>query len=149
MIPRRLLVLPKLTRRFFPRLQSQNWVLFYALISRHLTDLFPIIYVSSNLLCSRPSSAHLSLPSFMLEDLTCVGSLVSALLQTPTEADAIASYSHVFRRPQGGIFLSYPRRETLEQDFKTHLLDAKGNKRKIDLVVVSDGEAILVRFFLL
>ncbi|KAL7414248.1 hypothetical protein BDY24DRAFT_386327 [Mrakia frigida] len=97
---------PMHKNEFLWSMKSQNWVLFYALISRHLTDLFPIIY-------------------------------------TPTEADAIASYSHVFRRPQGGIFLSYPRRETLEQDFKTHLLDAKGNKRKIDLVVVSDGEAIL------
>jgi len=53
--------------------------------------------------------------------------------------------SHVFRRPQGGIFLSYPRKDTLEHDFKTNLLDSKGNKRQIDLVVVSDGEAILVR----
>ncbi|KAL7425290.1 NAD-dependent malic enzyme, mitochondrial [Cryptotrichosporon argae] len=92
--------------QFLWSLKEQNIVLFYALLSRHLTELFPIIY-------------------------------------TPTEAEAISSYSHVFRRPSGGVFLSYPERETLEDDLKSHLVDSKGRKKEYDLVVVSDGEAIL------
>lgn len=33
--------------------------------------------------------------------------------------------------------------DTLEEDFKSHLKDAKGRDKQIDLVVISDGEAIL------
>lgn len=64
-------------------------------------------------------------------------------IYTPTEADAIAKFSHVFRRPLGAVFLTYPLQDSLEADFRSHLRDLKGRKREIDLVVVSDGEAIL------
>lgn len=61
------------------------------------------------------------------------------IIYTPTEADAIASYSHLFRR-SAGLFLSPPhaREGGMEKDF----LIACGG-RKLDLIVVSDGEQIL------
>ena len=94
---------------------AQNWVLFYALLTTHLEEMFPVIY-------------------------------------TPTEADAIANYSHLFRRSEG-LYLSPPLLDTMEEDF----LDACEG-RELDLVclctghtqpyahiqiVVSDAEAIL------
>ncbi|PBK76354.1 hypothetical protein ARMSODRAFT_948137 [Armillaria solidipes] len=85
---------------FLQSLKNQNWVLYFALLSRHLSELVPIIY-------------------------------------TPTEADAIASYSHLFRRSEG-LYLTFPDQGTMEQDF---LEQIKG--RSIDLIVCSDAEAIL------
>ncbi|OCH92986.1 hypothetical protein OBBRIDRAFT_790711 [Obba rivulosa] len=85
---------------FLHSLKDQNWVLYYALISRHLKELIPIIY-------------------------------------TPTQGDAIANYSHLFRRSEG-MYLTFPNEETMEQDF---LEQTKG--RDIQLFVVSDAEAIL------
>ena len=58
---------------------AQNWVLFYALLEKHLEEMFPIIY-------------------------------------TPTEADAIAKYSHMFRRSEG-LYLSPPEVDDMEEDF--------------------------------
>jgi malic enzyme len=58
---------------------AQNWVLFYALLTTHLEEMFPVIY-------------------------------------TPTEADAIANYSHLFRRSEG-LYLSPPLLDTMEEDF--------------------------------
>lgn len=58
---------------------AQNWVLFYALLTAHLEEMFPIIY-------------------------------------TPTEADAIANYSHLFRRSEG-LYLSPPELDKMEEDF--------------------------------
>ncbi|KAI0756106.1 hypothetical protein C8Q80DRAFT_1091742 [Daedaleopsis nitida] len=85
---------------FLQSMKDQNWVLYYALLSRHLTELIPIIY-------------------------------------TPTEADAISNYSHLFRRSEG-LFLTYPTRDSMEEDF---LEETKG--RQIDLIVCSDAEQIL------
>ncbi|PBL00127.1 hypothetical protein ARMGADRAFT_1006377 [Armillaria gallica] len=85
---------------FLQSLKNQNWVLYFALLSRHLSELVPVIY-------------------------------------TPTEADAIASYSHLFRRSEG-LYLTFPDQDTMEQDF---LEQIKG--RSIDLIVCSDAEAIL------
>ncbi|ORX40574.1 hypothetical protein BD324DRAFT_611348 [Kockovaella imperatae] len=85
---------------FLQSLKAQNWTLFYALITRHLEEMFPVIY-------------------------------------TPTEADAIANYSHLFRRSEG-LFLSPPSVDNMEKDF----LDACDG-RVLDLIVVSDAEAIL------
>ncbi|KAI0801437.1 hypothetical protein C8Q74DRAFT_1190964 [Fomes fomentarius] len=85
---------------FLQSLKDQNWVLYYALLSRHLTELIPIIY-------------------------------------TPTEADAIANYSHLFRRSEG-MYLTFPTSDSMEEDF---LDETKG--RQIDLIVVSDAEQIL------
>lgn len=70
---------------------AQNWVLFYALLTKHLEEMFPIIY-------------------------------------TPTEADAIAQYSHLFRRSEG-LYLSPPFLDTMEEEF----LDACEG-RDLDLV---------------
>ncbi|KAL6307804.1 hypothetical protein BKA93DRAFT_726891 [Sparassis latifolia] len=85
---------------FLQSLKDQNWVLYYALLSRHLKELIPIIY-------------------------------------TPTQADAIANYSHLFRRSEG-MYLTFPNQDSMEGDF---LELTKG--RDIQLFVISDAEAIL------
>ena len=53
------------------------------------------------------------------------------------QADAIANYSHLFRRSEG-LYLSFSNQESMEGDF---LEQIKGHD--IDLVVCSDSEAIL------
>ncbi|KAH9885385.1 hypothetical protein C8Q73DRAFT_749189 [Cubamyces lactineus] len=85
---------------FLQSLKDQNWVLYFALISRHLRELIPIIY-------------------------------------TPTEAEAISNYSHLFRRSEG-LYLTFPTKDSVEEDF---LEQTKG--RQIDLIVCSDAEQIL------
>ncbi|KAL1950955.1 hypothetical protein VTO73DRAFT_104 [Trametes versicolor] len=85
---------------FLQSLKDQNWVLYYALLSRHLRELIPVIY-------------------------------------TPTEAEAISNYSHLFRRSEG-LYLTFPTQGSMEADF---LEQTKG--RQIDLVVCSDAEQIL------
>ncbi|KAJ7292975.1 hypothetical protein C8J57DRAFT_11999 [Mycena rebaudengoi] len=85
---------------FLQSMRSQNWVLYYNLIARHLGELIPIIY-------------------------------------TPTEAEAISKYSHLFRRSEG-LYLTVPDADTMEEDF---LEQTQG--RDIDLIVCSDSEAIL------
>ncbi|RSH91897.1 NAD-dependent malic enzyme, mitochondrial [Saitozyma podzolica] len=89
-----------LKNSFLQSMKSQNWTLFYALLERHTTEMYPVIY-------------------------------------TPTEADAIANYSHLFRRSEG-LYLSPPEMDGMEAEF----LDACEG-RDLDLIVVSDGEAIL------
>lgn len=59
------------------------------------------------------------------------------IIYTPTEADAIANYSHLFRRSEG-LYLSFPHIDSMEEDF---LEQTRG--REIDLIVCSDAEAIL------
>ncbi|KAG8882308.1 NAD-dependent malic enzyme, mitochondrial [Tulasnella sp. 331] len=61
---------------------------------------------------------------------------VLPVVYTPT-AEAISNYSHLFRRSEG-LFLSFPNRERMEKDF---ISATQG--RNIDLIVVSDSEAIL------
>lgn len=61
-----------------------------------------------------------------------------AVIYTPTAGDAAMEYSHLFQRPDQGVFLSYPSRATLAQQLAQH-----GNDETIDLVVVCDGQAIL------
>ncbi|KAJ7269373.1 hypothetical protein B0H12DRAFT_1095472 [Mycena haematopus] len=85
---------------FLQSLKSQNLVLYYTLLTRHLRELIPIIY-------------------------------------TPTEAEAISNYSHLFRRSEG-LYLTFPDQDSMEEDF---LEQTKG--RNIDLIVCSDSEAIL------
>lgn len=62
---------------------------------------------------------------------------VLPIIYTPTEAEAIANYSHLFRKSEG-LYLSYPFRERMEKDFLHYI---KG--KTFDLIVVSDSEAIL------
>lgn len=53
------------------------------------------------------------------------------------QGDAIAEYSHLFRRSEG-LYLAYSNQESMEDDF---LEQIKG--RDIDLMVCTDSEAIL------
>ncbi|KAK4684047.1 malate dehydrogenase (oxaloacetate-decarboxylating)(NADP+), partial [Tremellales sp. Uapishka_1] len=85
---------------FLQSLKAQNWILFYALLTKYLDEMFSIIY-------------------------------------TPTEADAIAEYSHLFRKSEG-LYLSPPTMDKMEEDFVESL-----EGRSLDLIVVSDAEAIL------
>ncbi|EGN93731.1 hypothetical protein SERLA73DRAFT_189484 [Serpula lacrymans var. lacrymans S7.3] len=73
---------------------------------------------------------YYSLLSRHLKELT-------SIIYTPTEADAIANYSHLFRRSEG-LYLSFLDIDTMEEDF---LEQTKG--RDIDLIVCTDAEAIL------
>ncbi|KAF9461972.1 hypothetical protein BDZ94DRAFT_1262643 [Collybia nuda] len=59
------------------------------------------------------------------------------IIYTPTEAEAISNYSHLFRRSEG-MYLTFADQESMEEDF---LEQTKG--RDIDLIVCSDAEAIL------
>ncbi|KAF5351433.1 hypothetical protein D9758_013498 [Tetrapyrgos nigripes] len=59
------------------------------------------------------------------------------IIYTPTEAEAISNYSHLFRRSEG-LFLTFSQQDTMEEDF---LEQTKG--RNLDLFVCSDAEAIL------
>jgi malate dehydrogenase (oxaloacetate-decarboxylating) len=59
------------------------------------------------------------------------------IIYTPTEGDAIANYSHLFRKSEG-IYLTFSNQDSMEKDF---LEQTKG--REIDLIVCTDSEAIL------
>ncbi|KAF7792499.1 hypothetical protein EIP86_003540, partial [Pleurotus ostreatoroseus] len=59
------------------------------------------------------------------------------IIYTPTEAEAISNYSHLFRRSEG-LYLTFTEQHAMEQDF---LEQTQG--REIDLIVCSDAEAIL------
>ncbi|ODV81880.1 mitochondrial malate dehydrogenase [Suhomyces tanzawaensis NRRL Y-17324] len=59
------------------------------------------------------------------------------IIYTPTEGDAIAAYSHRFRKPEG-CFLDINDPESIDQR-----LAAYGEDKDIDYIVVSDGEGIL------
>lgn len=54
-----------------------------------------------------------------------------------SQAEAIASYSHIFRRSDG-LFLTFPDEDIMEEMF---LEQTRG--RDIELIVVTDAEAIL------
>ncbi|KAF6749314.1 hypothetical protein DFP72DRAFT_1142945 [Ephemerocybe angulata] len=59
------------------------------------------------------------------------------VIYTPTQGDAIASYSHLFRKPDG-LFLTFKEIDRMEEEF---LEQTRG--KEIDLVVCTDAEAIL------
>ncbi|GMM37293.1 malate dehydrogenase (oxaloacetate-decarboxylating) [Saccharomycopsis crataegensis] len=59
------------------------------------------------------------------------------IIYTPTEGDAIAAYSHRFRRPEG-CFLDITDPQSVEKR-----LAAFGQDKDVDYIVVSDGEGIL------
>lgn len=85
---------------FMTSMRVQNKVLFFALVSRHIRELVPIIY-------------------------------------TPTEGDAIAAYSHRFRRPEG-IFLDITEPDSVERRMSIY-----GEDKDVDYIVVTDSEGIL------
>jgi len=59
------------------------------------------------------------------------------IIYTPTEGDAIAAYSHRFRKPEG-CFLDVTDPESIEDR-----LSRFGESKDVDYIVVSDGEGIL------
>ncbi|KAF2439919.1 malic-domain-containing protein [Karstenula rhodostoma CBS 690.94] len=60
-----------------------------------------------------------------------------SIIYTPTEGDAIANYSGLFRKPEG-CYLDIEHMDRIEDD-----IDQFGEKDDVDLIVVSDGEQIL------
>ena len=60
-----------------------------------------------------------------------------SIIYTPTEGDAIANYSRLFRRPEG-CYLNIEDADRVEQD-----MDQFGSPEDVDVIVVSDGEQIL------
>src|SRR6478752_5817594 len=61
---------------------------------------------------------------------------MTPLVYTPTVAEAIEQFSHIYRRPRG-LFIPYPLRDSIPQ-----LLRNRPNK-DVDVIVVTDGERIL------
>ncbi|KAG7194431.1 NAD-dependent malic enzyme, mitochondrial [Scheffersomyces spartinae] len=59
------------------------------------------------------------------------------IIYTPTEGDAIALYSHRFRKPEG-CFLDITDPDSIDKRLAVY-----GEDKDIDYIVVSDGEAIL------
>jgi malate dehydrogenase (oxaloacetate-decarboxylating) len=103
---------------FLQSLKEQNSVLFYRLLLRHLKELMPIVYT--------PTEVRMHYFHFFLDSQSKAG-----------QADAIANYSHLFRR-SGGLYLTFDNQDSMEEDF---LEQTKGHD--IDLIVCSDAEAIL------
>jgi malic enzyme len=60
-----------------------------------------------------------------------------SVIYTPTEGDAIANYSRLFRRPEG-CYLNVEDADRVEDD-----INQFGGADDVDLIVVSDGEQIL------
>ena len=86
---------------YLTALHDRNEVLFYRLVSDHLSEMLPIVY-------------------------------------TPTVGTAIERYSNEYRRPRG-IYLSVDAPEDIEPALRASGLTAAD----VDLVVATDGEAIL------
>ena len=61
---------------------------------------------------------------------------MTPLVYTPTVAEAIEQFSHIYRRPRG-LFIRYPLRDSIPE-----LLRNRPNK-DVDVIVVTDGERIL------
>ncbi|CDO94906.1 unnamed protein product [Kluyveromyces dobzhanskii CBS 2104] len=59
------------------------------------------------------------------------------IIYTPTEGDAIAAYSHRFRKPEG-VFLDITEPDSIDDRLATY-----GEDKDVDYIVVSDGEGIL------
>ncbi|KAK6460797.1 mitochondrial malate dehydrogenase [Scheffersomyces coipomensis] len=59
------------------------------------------------------------------------------IIYTPTEGDAIAAYSHRFRKPEG-CFLDITDPDSIDEKFAIY-----GEDKDIDYIVMSDGEGIL------
>jgi malate dehydrogenase (oxaloacetate-decarboxylating) len=60
-----------------------------------------------------------------------------SIIYTPTEGEAIANYSRLFRKPEG-CFLNIDDADRVDDDIRQW-----GNPDDIDIIVVSDGEQIL------
>lgn len=111
--------LPIRKNTFLQSLKDQNWTLYYALLARHLRELIPIIYTPT----------EVSIPYDVINS--------DNNDTTIFQAEAIESYSHLFRRSEG-MFLTFPHQDKMEDVF---IEQTRG--RDIDLIVVTDAEAIL------
>ncbi|EDO19507.1 hypothetical protein Kpol_1018p36 [Vanderwaltozyma polyspora DSM 70294] len=85
---------------FMTTLRTENSVLYYAMIKKHVRELIPIVY-------------------------------------TPTEGDAISSYSHRLRKSEG-LFLDITDPDSIDKRLANY-----GNAEDLDYIVVSDSEGIL------
>lgn len=63
-----------------------------------------------------------------------------SVIYTPTEADAIESYSRLFRRPEG-CFLNIKDQDRIEES----LINFEGQREDIDYIVVTDGDEVMTR----
>ena len=63
------------------------------------------------------------------------------IIYTPTQGDAIANYSHLFRRSEG-LFLTYGDGTQWEEEMEEAFLE-QTRGRDLQLFVASDAEAIL------
>jgi len=61
-----------------------------------------------------------------------------SVIYTPTEGRAIQNYSRLFRKP-AGCFLDIDSPDDIDQ-----ALDVWGKSDEVDLVVVSDGEQVIL-----
>lgn len=64
-----------------------------------------------------------------------------SIIYTPTEGDAIANYSKLFRRPEG-CFLNIEDKDRVVEN-----MDIWGEPDDIDVIVVSDGEQVFLLEF--
>ncbi|KAF7303121.1 Malic enzyme [Mycena kentingensis (nom. inval.)] len=103
---------------FLQSLKTQNIVLYYTLLRRRPSPRTNPDYLHTN----RGTPFHLP---------------TNDILIYPSQAQAISEYSHLFRRAEG-LYLAFPNQDSMEEDF---LEQTKG--KNIDLIVVSDSEAIL------
>ncbi|TFK19675.1 Aminoacid dehydrogenase-like protein [Coprinopsis marcescibilis] len=94
--------------------------------------------------CDSPIRKNTFLQSLKDQSWVLYYSLVSRHLKelvpviyTPTQGDAIANFSHLYRKADG-LFLSYPEEDSMEEAFLEYT-----NGRDVDLVVCTDAEAIL------
>jgi malate dehydrogenase (oxaloacetate-decarboxylating) len=63
-----------------------------------------------------------------------------SIIYTPTEGDAIANYSKIFRRPEG-CFLNIDDQDRVDEN-----MGQWGKPEDIDVIVVSDGEQVCILF---
>ncbi|MBX9705179.1 MAG: NAD-dependent malic enzyme, partial [Gammaproteobacteria bacterium] len=90
----------KLDRNIYlNNIHNINQVLFYNLVSKHLTEMVPTIY-------------------------------------TPVVGQAVQAFSRQYRKARG-LYLAYPERDYMEE-----MLDNRSNP-EVDIIVVTDGEAVL------
>ncbi|KAG7566970.1 hypothetical protein FFLO_01229 [Filobasidium floriforme] len=106
-----------LKHAFLASMRDQNQVLFYRLMQDHLKELLGILY-------------------------------------TPGAAEAVMGYSYLFRRPLG-CFISFPNQDGMRAQLEAHveslekqadltaLAERADSSSLIDLIVVTDSEAVL------
>jgi malate dehydrogenase (oxaloacetate-decarboxylating) len=87
---------------YLANLRDRNEVLFYRLLTEHISEMLPVVY-------------------------------------TPTVGLAIERFSHEFRRPRGGVYLSVDHPEDVELSLRNSGMGAED----VDLLVATDSEGIL------